>query len=119
MPPRLLSRFQLSYGISANPYTDPSGEVLILTEHVPYRYREFDDNRIHPISEGDNLWTLAERYFEGGHDNPSELYWVICDFQPDPIHDPTLDLEVGSTLVIPSLRTLLEEILVEKRREVA
>jgi hypothetical protein len=44
---------------------------------------------------------------------------VIADFQPDPIHDPTLELEPGRVLVIASLRTVLEEIFSESRREEA
>ncbi len=44
---------------------------------------------------------------------------LIADFQPDPIHDPTLSLEVGRVLVVPSLRTVTEEVFSEKRRQEA
>jgi hypothetical protein len=41
---------------------------------------------------------------------------VIADFQPDPIVDPTLELELGRRLFIPSLRVLTDVILGEERR---
>ena len=42
---------------------------------------------------------------------------MIADFQPGPIHDPTLALDVGRALVIPSVRVVTEEILSEQRRQ--
>jgi hypothetical protein len=47
---------------------------------------------------------------------PAGLWWVIADFQPDPVHDPTLSLEPGRVLVVPSIRTVQEEIFSETRR---
>ena len=46
------------------------------------------------------------------------FWWAIADFQPDPIVDPTLDLEPGRRLVVPSLRVLTDVILGEQRRRV-
>jgi hypothetical protein len=47
------------------------------------------------------------------------LWWVIADFQSDPIHDPTRKLKRGRVLIIPSERTLTEEIFSERRRREA
>ncbi len=44
------------------------------------------------------------------------FWWVLADFQPDPIVDPTLELDVGRRLVVPSLRVLTDVILSEQRR---
>jgi hypothetical protein len=44
------------------------------------------------------------------------FWWAIADFQPDPILDPTLELEPGRQLVIMSLRVLTDVILGEARR---
>jgi len=41
---------------------------------------------------------------------------VLADFQPDPIIDPTLELEIGRRLFVPSLRVLTDVILGEQRR---
>jgi len=50
---------------------------------------------------------------------PAGLWWVIADFQPDPIHDPPVALELGRVLAIASVRTVLEEVFSERRREEA
>lgn len=81
----------------------------------PYRFRVFADNVEHVVREGDTLWTLAHRYYLGV-ERPAGLWWIIADFQPQPIHDPTLALVPGAVLVIPSLRTVQEEIFSERRR---
>jgi hypothetical protein len=44
---------------------------------------------------------------------------VIADFQADPIHDPTLSLALGRELAIPSVRTVVEEVFSESRRDEA
>jgi hypothetical protein len=84
----------------------------------PYRLRALSDNRQHIVKEGDTLFSLAGRYF-APLPRPAGLWWVIADFQPDPIHDPTLALEVGRVLVVPSVRTVVEEVFSEKRRQEA
>lgn len=81
----------------------------------PFRFREFSDSKEHVVRQGDTLFTLAGRYF-APQPRACGLWWVIADFQPDPIHDPTLDLEVGRVLIVPSLRTLTEEVFSERRR---
>jgi len=42
---------------------------------------------------------------------------VIADFQPDPVHDPTLSLDLGRVLFIPSVRVVTEEVFAEARRQ--
>jgi hypothetical protein len=110
MPPRLYSRHSFSEA-----YIDDAG-ALVLTEPEPYRFKSFDDNLIHVVQDGDSLFNLAARYYSG-IPRPDGLWWVIADFQPDPIHDPTLKIEKGRVLYIPSTRTVLEVILSEQRRE--
>lgn len=112
MPPRRYSRYTFCAGV-----LDEAGR-LFLTEREPYRYRALPDNRQHVVKEGETLFTLAGRYYSA-LPRPAGLWWVIADFQPDPIHDPTLQLEPGRALVVPSLRTVLEEVFSEKRRQEA
>lgn len=109
MPPNRWSRDRFTTGI-----TDDDG-VLYLSEREPYAYRELADNVVHRVTQGDTLWTLAATYYEG-IERPARFWWAIGDFQPDPIHDPTIALAPDSELVIPSIRTLQEEILNERRR---
>lgn len=109
MPPNRWSRDRFCSAIE-----DEEG-TLYLTEREPYGYREISDNVLHTVTQGDTLWTLAAAYY-APVERPARFWWVIGDFQPEPIHDPTIALEPGTLLVIPSLRTLLEEILNEARR---
>lgn len=109
MPPNRFSRHRFTLGVK-----DDDGN-LFLTERVPFGYRERSDNKHHLVRTGDTLYSLAGRYFSA-FERAAGLWWVIADFQPDPIHDPTLALEVGRVLVIPSLRTVQEEIFNERRR---
>jgi len=57
---------------------------------------------------------LAGKYFRGIA-RPSGLWWVIADYQPQPIRDPTIPIRVGTILTIPSMRMLREEIFAESR----
>lgn len=107
--PRRFSRYSLAYA------TQDAEGTLMLYGDEPYRHRDFGDNTEHVVRLGDTLYTLAGRYF---HPLPRAcgLWWVIADFQPEPIHDPTVRLATGRVLVIPSHRTLTEEIFSERRR---
>lgn len=101
MPPRAASRHLFCTG-----RYDPNGN-LYLTERTPFAYRDLPDNIRCTVREGDTLWTVAARHFAGLR-RAAMLWWVIADFQSPPIVDPTLALVVGSTLVLPSVRTLRE-----------
>lgn len=112
MPPRLRSRHTFTLGFED--FEAAPGD-LQLSEREPYGYRNFADNIEHVITEGDTLHSIASLYF-APIPSPAELWWIIADFQPDPIHDPTLKLTVGATLIVPSVRTVQEEIFGEARR---
>ncbi len=109
MPPRLHSRHTYTNG-----FEDEDG-ILMLTEREPFSYQQFPDNGEHTVGEGDTLHLIAARYF-AAIPGAANLFWVIADFQPDPIHDPTIRLVPGATLVVPSVRTVLETIFSEQRR---
>lgn len=109
MPPQRFSRFSFTSAI-----LDKEDVNLILTVREPFRFQDFPDNRTHQVKEGDTLWSLADQFFQG-FSRPAGLWWVIADFQPDPIFDPTRRLKRGRTLFIPSLRTVLEEIFSSAR----
>jgi len=109
MPPRRFSRYELTQGIR-----DDEGR-LFLTDREPFRFRPLPDNRLHEVKEGESLFSLAGRFFRP-RSRAAGLWWIIADFQPDPVQDPSVPLEVGRRLFVPSLRTVDEEILSEKRR---
>jgi hypothetical protein len=109
MPPRQFSRYTFSSAV-----LDDAGRLL-LTEREPYRFRSLPDTRQHVVQEGDTLFTLAGRYFQP-LPRPSGLWWIIADFQIEPIHDPTLTLDVGRLVFVPSVRVVTEEVFAESRR---
>lgn len=88
---------------------------LFLSDRVPFRYTDFADNRPITVKEGDTLQRLAARFFAPLGELPlvsaANLWWVIADFQPTPIHDPTIRLVPGQRLIIPSVRTVQERII--------
>lgn len=110
MPPRRLSRYTFSDG-----FTDPTDGSFMLEDPEPFSYVDRPDTRVHEVRGGDRLDTLAELYFPS-FDRPAGLWWIIADFQPDPIIDPTRELPIGSTIFVPSERVVLEEIFSEERR---
>lgn len=109
MPPRLYSRHSFTEGVSDD------NDSVYLTEREPFRFQTFADTRTHVVHEGDTLFTLAVRYF-AAFKRPAGLWWVIADFQPDPIFDPTIALAPGQVMLIPSERVVVERIFSEERR---
>lgn len=108
--PTRISRFRFSEVVE-----DPDGRTF-LTEHEPFRYRERPDNIAHVVVDGDDLWTIAGTYYARSIVGGETLFWVVGDYQPEPVHDPTVALVPGSVVVVPSVRVVLEEILSEGRR---
>lgn len=129
MPPRLYSRHTYVEGVvhgtvetqrctcNGSDQALPADKVgtIYLTDRVPFRYRVLPDNINHVVGAGDSWWTLAGKYYVG-IPRPSGLWWVITDFQPKPVFDPTIQLAPGQVIVVPSLRTVLERVFDERRR---
>ncbi len=89
--------------------TDEAGRRY-LGERPVFGYRDLPDNRLHIVKEGERVWHVCHIFFPRLPKNGT-LYWIVCDFQPEPILDPTLELEVGRLLVIPSQETVQRVIL--------
>lgn len=115
MPPRKFSRHTYTTG-----FKDVSGpsevqDKIQLNDREPFLFRNLSDNIEHTVLEGENIFNLASRYFDG-IENAAQLWWVIADFQPDPLLDPTIALQPGQIVIIPSVRTVLEQVFSEQRR---
>lgn len=108
MPPHVGSRYSFSVALE-----DELGR-LHLAGREPYRFTPQADTRVHRVVEGDTLFSLAGHYFEP-LPRACGYWWAIADFQPEPIQDPTLELEVGTVLQIPSLRLVTDVILADPR----
>lgn len=71
-----------------------------------FLYRAFYDNVTYTCKEGDTLWTIAASFYGDAFSRASLLYWIIGDFQPTPIVDPTLAFSAGDRVVVPSVRVV-------------
>ncbi len=109
MPPRRFSR-----NTFVSLVLDDATELLSLTDREPFRFQDFTDNEAHRVREGDSVFSLAANRYRQ-FERASGLFWIIADFQPDPIHDPTVELVPGIILFIPSIRTVIEEIFSSSR----
>ena len=109
MPPNSKSRHLWCLAL-----TDEDGKRFLTTPE-PFGYVPYQDNRVHVVTSGDTLWSLASKYFSG-MPSASLLYWVIADFQPTPILDPTLQLSIGTTVFVPSINTVTNVIFSSARR---
>lgn len=104
MAPRINSRYERCLGVE-----DDSGS-LVLTDREPFSFDPNLPNTIqHFVGEGEDLWSIAYRYFQPIQ-NAEHLWWIIADFQPNPIQDPTIDLETGRMLYIPSIDVVKQRI---------
>lgn len=106
-----LSRYSFTVGYTAD-------DKFQLSDREPLRFKELADTITHTVLEGDTLFTLAAANY-AGLPRPAGLWWVIADFQPSPIIDPTLALSVGRLLFIPSVRTVTEDVFSSARRDEA
>jgi len=86
-----------------------------LSRRVPFRFRARADNRRHTVREGETLFSISADYFSQ-MPRPAGFWWAIADYQEEPITDPTLALEAGRVLWIPSSALLSTVILGERRR---
>jgi len=87
-----------------------------LGEREPYHFRQRDDNLIHVAGHGDTWDALAEIYYSSISDRACGLWWVIAEYQPTPIVDPTIPIAPGRSVVIPAPIVVVTEILRSDRK---
>ena len=90
--------------------------VRRLTERVLVRFVSRSDSTEYVASDGDTWWHLAHAAYEGLTDRPAGLWWVLADFQPVPVVDPTLKIEAGTVLQIPSWDFIQDVVFASSRR---
>jgi len=96
--------------ISRYKYTDrrlqPSGddqtELVYFSTRESVKYASDTENQMYTVKAGDTLQNLAQKFFDG-FQTPAQLWWILAEYQNPPIFDPTLKLEVGKILVVPSV----------------
>ena len=76
-------------------------DTLILDLRAKLEFQESSDDILHIVQKGETLHTLAATYYQG-FPNAATLWWAIADYQPEPIIDPTLELQEGQVIIIPA-----------------
>lgn len=111
MPPGLQSRHTLTTGV-----TRVADGLTYLLDREPFRFVARSDTRRVIAQEGDTWQTLAATHL-GPIVGAEHLWWVIPDFQPDAVVDPTTALRPGSIIYIPSPEFVLSELFSDVRRD--
>jgi hypothetical protein len=93
------SRYQFS-----EIHTDSAGRRFF-GPRPRFTYRDLPDNQRHIVKGAERLWHLSQIYWPELPKNGT-YYWIIADFQPEPILDAFKDLVMGSVIIVPSLRTV-------------
>lgn len=89
--------------------TDEAGR-LVLVDREPFEFRQLDDTILHEVAEGESWWSLAELYYSEISARACGLWWVIADFQPQAVVDPTRKIANGRIVFVPSPVVVLTEI---------
>lgn len=118
IPPSENSRYLLSEELELEGDDLYPEGALIVSLPEPVDRLDLSDDITHKVTSGDTLMTIAARYYSPIY-RACQFFWTIADYQQPPILDPLAPLEDGTTLRIPSLRTLQEIILSEDRREIS
>jgi hypothetical protein len=85
-----------------------------LEPRVPFRFDSAVPATQHVVVSGESWWTIAARYW-AELPYAAQLWWILPDFQPSPVVDPTLALRPGSVVYVPTLRVVTEQILSDAR----
>ena len=108
--PSATSRYRFSRQVTS------SDGVRYTAQCKPFTFRDYADNIVHEVVSGDTIVSVAGRYYGNAFPDAGLLYWIVADFQPARILEPFVDLEPGTTILLPSVRVVREEILSERRR---
>jgi hypothetical protein len=100
--------FESSRYILSKVYYDNETNELSLGPRDRFLYTDVEGIIPHVVSDGDNLWSLAAKYYGSEQEDETNYWWVIAEFQPKPIIDPTLRLEAGIIILIPPLSWIQE-----------
>ena len=92
--------------------------LTFLLDREPYRYVPRPDNRRVVVQQGDTWHSLAARHLHPIA-RPQDLWWLICDFQPTPVLDPTAPIAVGSVVFIPSPEFVQGTVLTDLAAEIS
>ena len=85
----------------------------------PVYYVDRADTIVYRADVGDSWARIASRHYRGIHRRPEHLWWVLCNFQPQPVLDPTVPPQPGDLVHVPAPGFVQAEILlpIQERTE--
>lgn len=89
--------------------------IAYIDEREPFRYREELDNIPYRAKQGDTWWGLATFFFPG-LPRPCGMWFLLCEFQPSPVIDPTIVIKEGTLIIAPSERLVRGEAFSRQQR---
>lgn len=111
MPPGPLSRHLLCVGV-----TRFSDGLSFLLDREPIRFVSRSDTKRITVQRGDTWYGLAAEHLKP-IPNAEQLFWAICDFQPTPIIDSTIDPVPGTLVYVPSADFIIANYFTDSRRD--
>ncbi len=90
--------------------------LTFLLDREPVRFQPRRDNRRVIARAGDTWHSLAAQHLKS-IPNAEQLFWVICDYQPTPVVDCTMDPVAGEVIVIPSEDFVMSAYFTDSRRD--
>lgn len=111
MPPTGFSRHLLTISVAR---IEDGLEYLL--DREPFRFVNRGDNK-RVIAAGTDTWHSLAFQHLAPIANAADLWWLIADFQPEPVVDPTILPVPGSTVYIPSTEFVLSTIFSENNAD--
>lgn len=90
--------------------------LTFLLDREPVRFQVHKDTKRIVAREGDTWYSLASEHFPS-IPNGEQLFWAICDFQPVPVIDSTIDPIAGTLVYIPAEDFVIANYFGESRRD--
>lgn len=93
-----------------------SDGLTFMLDREPLYFQPRSDNKRIVAEKGDTWWSLAAKHLSALR-NPEQFFWVLCDYQPTPILDPTVDPTPGAIVFIPDEDFFMSTYFADSRRD--
>lgn len=90
--------------------------LTFMLDREPLYFQPRSDNKRVVAQANDTWWSLASTHLTA-LSNPEQFYWAICDYQPNPILDATVNPTPGTIIFIPDADYLMSVYFADSRRD--
>lgn len=96
--------------------TRVSDGLNFLLDREPLYFQPRSDNKRVVVQATDTWWSLAAAHLSS-LPNAEQFFWVICDYQPNPIMDPTINPMPGTLVIIPDENFIMSTYFADSSRD--